>query len=134
MNVGAGSMSDEVRAARVLTAIQQQWLEHLKTWQAQEALSLREYATAHGLSVSGLYSAKRWFKVKGLWQGREVSGAGRKSAPKLVPVRVSPGSVAPRMSAPLRVLLPNGVVLEMPEHIEPERCQALVAALGAARP
>ena len=126
-------MSDGKSSSVQLTARQRQWLEHLKTWQEQEELSLKDYAVAHGLSVSGFYTAKRWFKRRGIWQGREVGGAQRRARPKLLPVRVTPPALAPAGSAMVRVHLANGLMLEVPEHTEPTRCQALATALGAAR-
>ena len=122
-------MSEDSAASSPLTPCQRQWLEHLETWQAQEELSLKEYARTRGLSVSALYTAKRWFKSRGIWRGRE-RGARKRSRPRLnvVPVRVSPVA-APIMSSSVRVHLPNGIVLEVPEHAEPARCRALIGAL-----
>ncbi len=121
-------MSEEGSPTRALTARQIQWLEHLKGWQEQ-GLSLKGYALAHGLSVSGLYTAKRWFKSRGIWQGREVSGPSRR-APKLIPVRVKPPM--PATSSMFRIHLPNGVVVEMSGDADLARCRALVSMLSAA--
>ena len=118
-------------STRALTARQRFWLEHLQAWQAQEELSLKAYAGAHELSVSALYTAKRWFKAHGLWQGREASVAPRPRA-TLVPVRVRAPAL-PQSAATLRVHLPNGIVVEVPEQAEPHRCQALIATLLGGR-
>ena len=87
------------------TPRQRFWLEHLEACEAQ-GTSLKAYALAHGLSASALYTAKSALK-------RRRSRVGRSdpvSMPKLVPVRVA------RPASMFRVLLPNGVVVEVPEH------------------
>ena len=103
-----------------LTASQRQWLDHLETWQEQD-VTLKAYALTHGLSVSGLYTAKRLFKRRGIWRGREGNRSSRSRA-ELVRVRVTPARATPTM---FRVHLPNGIVVEVPEDVEPARCRAL---------
>lgn len=113
-----------------LTTCQSKWLEHLEIWRGQE-MSLKEYAVTHGLSVSGLYTAKRWFKRRGIWPevGPKVS---RRTKATLVPVRVTQ-PVVQAVVASIRIRLPNGIVVEIGEHAEPVRCRELVSALlGAA--
>ena len=96
------------------TPRQRFWLEHLKACREQ-GLSLKAYARNHNLSVSALYTANSALKR------RATSIAPNTPAPKLVPVRLAP---APAM---VRVLLANGVVVELPESIDPERARALLA-------
>ena len=96
------------------TPRQRFWLEHLKACREQ-GLSLKAYARAHDLSVSALYTANSALKR------RATSISPTAPAPKLVPVRLASGS------SMVRVLLPNGVVLELPESIAPERARALLA-------
>ncbi len=100
------------------TARQRFWLEHLKACREQ-GLSLKAYARNHNLSVSALYTANSALKR------RATSIAPNTPAPKLVPVRLASGL------AMVRVLLPNGVVVELPESIDPERVQALLAGARA---
>ncbi len=97
------------------TPRQRFWLEHLEACREQ-GLSLKAYARAHNLSLTALYAAKASLKRRG------TSAEPSKPAPKLVPVRVAPGA------SMIRVLLPNGVVVELPESIDPKRCQALLAS------
>ena len=100
------------------TPRQRFWLEHLKACREQ-GLSLKGYAHAHELSVSALYAANSALKRRAL--STEPSAP----APKLVPVRLAPAA------AMVRVLLPNGVVVELPASIDPERSRALLAGARA---
>ena len=100
------------------TPRQRFWLEHLKACREQ-GLSRKAYARAHDLSVSALYTANSALKRQALSTERAAP------APKLVPVRLAP---APAM---VRVLLANGVVVELPESIDPERGRALLAGASA---
>ena len=118
-------MPERTSSTPALTSRQRHWLEHLKAWQEQER-SLKAYAVANKLSVSGLYSAKRYFKAHGIWQGREVSGP-RRCTPKLIRVQVTPSGVA--LSSVIRLHFPNGMVVEVPEHVEPLRLHTLMATL-----
>ena len=101
------------------TPRQRFWLEHLKTCREQ-GLSLKAYARAHDLSLTALYAAKASLKKR-----RDTSTEPSKVATKLVPIRVAP------TAAMVRVLLPNGVVVELPECIDPRRCPALLAGARA---
>ena len=94
---------------RARSARQQFWLDHLRAWQAQD-MSLRAYAAANGLSSSSLYRAHRRLKRRGLLS------ESTEAAPVFVPVRVAPPAPA------CRVLLPNGVVVEVPQHTERMMC------------
>ena len=88
---------------RARSARRQFWLDHLRAWQAQ-GTSLRAYAAANGLSSSSLYRARRRLERRGLLSGSEDT------APAFVPVRVTAPAPA------CRVLLPNGVVVEVSSH------------------
>ena len=126
-------MSSNDPKGRELTACQRRWLAHLQAWQAQGELGLKAYAQRHGLSVSALYTAKRFFKQHGIWQGREVSSTRRRQArAKLVPVRIEAPPLAMRASAMYRVHLPNGLVVEVPEHAEPASTHRLLSGLMGA--
>ena len=92
---------------------QQFWLDHLRAWQVQDT-SLRAYAAANGLSSSSLYRAHRRLKRRGLPSGSKLA------APVFVSVRVAPPAAA------CRVLLPNGVVVEIPEHTERAMCATVL--------
>ncbi len=100
------------------TPRQRFWLEHLNACREQ-GLSLKAYARTHNLSVSALYAANSALKQRG------TSTPPSAPAPKLVPVRLAPAA------SMVRVLLPNGVVVELPESIDPERGRALLAGVSA---
>ena len=108
----AGTYPDS-QIPRARSARQQFWLDHLRAWQTQDT-SLRAYAAANGLSSSSLYRAHRRLKRRGLLSGST------EAAPALVPVRVAPPAPA------CRVLLPNGVVVELPEHTERAMCATVL--------
>ena len=109
----AGTYPDS-QVPRPRSARQQFWLDHLRAWQAQ-GTSLRAYAAANGLSSSSLYRARRRLERRGL-----LSGALEDTAPAFVPVRVTAPAPA------CRVLLPNGVVVEVPEHTERAMCATVL--------
>ena len=111
-------MEKQTALGAARTPRQRFWLEHLKACREQ-GLSLKAYARAHDLSVAALYAAKAALKRRGTIT---ESGA---PAPKLVPVRVAPAA------AMVRVLLRNGVVVELPDSIDPKRGQALLAGASA---
>lgn len=117
-------MSEERSSAGALTRRQRFWLEHLEACREQR-MSLKAYAREHDLSVSALYAAKALLKRRGATGGADQT----RPAATLVPVRLSPTPAV----ALVRVLLPNGVVVEVPETIEPARCRALLASAGALR-
>ena len=71
------------------------------------------------LSVAALYAAKAALKRRGTITESSAP------APKLIPVRVATAA------SMVRVLLPNGVVVELPDSIDPKRCQALLAGASA---
>lgn len=106
-----------------LTSGQRAWLEHLNAWREQGG-SLKAYAAAHDLSISALYTARRLLVRGGAWPGRVAAAP----PPTFLAVRVRPSAT------PLRVVLPNGVVIELPEHGDVGQAAALIAALGQRRP
>ena len=101
------------RVPRARGARQQFWLDHLRAWQTQST-SLRAYAAANGLSSSSLYRARRRLERRGLLSGPEEATA------TFVPVRVTAAAPA------CRVLLPNVVVVEVPEHTDREMCATVL--------
>lgn len=110
-------MAETVSGGR--TPRQQFWLEHLRACREQ-GLSLKAYARAHDLSVSGLYSAKSALKRRGVLADNTLPVP----APKFVPVRI------PRSASAFRVLFPNGIVVEVPEHADGASCRELLACAG----
>ena len=115
----AGTYPDS-QVPRARSARQQFWLHHLRAWQAQ-GTSLRAYAAANGLSSSSLYRARRRLERRGLLSGPEDT------APAFVPVRVASSAPA------CRVLLPNGVVVEVPEHTERAMCATVLECASRLR-
>ena len=103
---------------RRLTPCQQGWLAHLEAWRVRGG-ALKAYAIEHGLSVSGLYTARRELTRRGAWPGE----APAQRAATLVPVRLRPSP------AVFRVLLPNGIAVEVPECAGPEATRALLACV-----
>ena len=108
----AGTYPDS-QVPRARSARQQFWLDHLRAWQAQ-GTSLRAYAAANGLSSSSLYRARRRLERRGLLS------ESNEAAPAFVPVRVAPCAPA------CRVVLPNGVVVEVPAHTERAMCATVL--------
>jgi len=115
----AGTYPDS-QVPRARSARQQFWLDHLRAWQAQ-GTSLRAYAAANGLSSSSLYRARRRLERRGLPSGSEEATA------TFVPVRV------PAAASACRVLLPNGVVVEVPEHTERALCATVLECASRLR-
>ena len=101
------------RSKARVTERQQFWLDHLRA-RREQGQTLRGYAKAHGLSVSGLYTAHSTLKSRG------VLSEPAPSAPTFVPVRITPGAAA------FRVHLPNGVVVEVPAHVEGTACATVL--------
>ncbi len=92
-----------------LTEKQRFWLEH---WQRCQATSgtIKAYAIAHGLSLPAMYFWRRELIARGLLGGESRRVRFRKLAilPEACPI-------------PLRILFPNGVVVEWagnPDHTE----------------
>ena len=128
-------MTEKVSAVdKPLTSRQQVWLEHLRACDARGCSSVA-YAREHGLSLPALYAARKDLTHRGVFRpGRSGRSAVSNTPVTLVPVQVhdaSPVSMSPpNAGCVLRVVLPNGVVIEVPEQTEPGRCQALVSALS----
>ena len=96
------------------------WLEHLEACRAQD-VSLKAYALAHDLSPGALYAAKSDLKRRGALPASTLPVP----APRLLPVNIARG-------APMfRVLLPNGVVVEVPERADGPCCRELLACASA---
>ena len=113
-------MTNESSPAETYTPRQRFWLEHLEACRAQGG-SLKAYALAHDLSPSALYAAKSDLKRRSALSASTLPVP----APKLLPVHISRG-------APMfRVLLPNGVVVEVPEHADGPCCRELLACASA---
>ena len=102
------------------TPRQQFWLEHLEACAAQGS-SLKAYALAHDLSPGALYAAKSDLKRRGALS----ASAPPMMAPKLLPVRIARGA------SMFRVLLPNGVVVEVPEYADGSCCRELLGCASA---
>ena len=111
-------------ATKPLTDRQQSWLKHINACRA-EGGSMRAYARAHGLSVAALYTAQHDLIRRGALKRSDASDR----AATFVPVRVHSPVSTPVPIPMMRIVLPNGVVIEVPEHAELARCQILVAAL-----
>jgi len=97
------------------TRRQQFWLEHLEACREQGS-SLKSYALAHGLSPGALYAAKSNLKRRGSWSASKLPVP----SPTLLPVHIARGT------AMFRVHLPNGVVVEVPEHADTQCCRELL--------
>ena len=113
-------MANESSSPESHTPRQRFWLEHLEACRAQGA-SLKAYALAHNLSPGALYAAKSDLKR------REALSASALPlpAPRLLPVHIARG-------APMfRVLLPNGIVVEVPEHADGPCCRELLGCASA---
>ena len=120
--------STELSPSKPLTARQREWLSHLESWREQGG-TLKAYAKEHALSVSGLYSARRQLERRGAWRSSAKTGSPRTDRPKLLPVRLTSMPPTPTM---FRVTLPNGVVVEVPEHADSMRLGTLLAGLTEA--
>ena len=93
------------RSKARLTERQQFWLDHLRVCREQ-GHTLRGYAKAHGLSVSGLYTAHSTLKSRGVLT-EPTPPAHPVPHPVLGKVRVravakAPGACAFRLAAPRR--------------------------------
>ena len=113
-------MSSHSSAAPACTARQRFWLEHLEACREQGS-SLKAYALTHGLSPRALYAAKSDLRRRGLLSTSTLPVP----APKLLPVHIA------RTASVFRVVLPNGVVVEVPEHADAQCCRELLGAASA---
>lgn len=103
-------------ASRGLTARQQHWLDHLRA-AAQQNRSIAEYARAQHLDPDAMHRWRAVLKKRGV----DVAG-GERSA--FVRASVVPAAE----SAPLRIVLRNGIVIEVPANAVP--LASLVSALS----
>ena len=109
-------MSSGSDAPRALTDTQRRYLTHIQA--ADEAgQTLKAYAAEHGLSVAALYSHKAVLRKRGHLGG---------DTPAFSRVQLMPAAGA----APLRVRLPNGVVVEAPGDMAPQQVAALCQDLS----
>ena len=107
-------MAQAISRSAGLRPCERLWLDHLRTVR-QQGQTLKAYAHTHGLSVSALYTARSTLKRRGVL----IEPAA--SAPTLVPVRIPPPA-----GAAFRVHLPNGVVVEIPAHVDDARVGAVL--------
>lgn len=93
--------------SRPLTLLQQQWLAHLQQAEAQKQ-SVAEYARENGLDADAMHRWRSQLKQRGVVVGATSSAAFVRAEVK----SFSPASIS--ASAPtLRIVLPNGIVLEV---------------------
>ena len=90
------------------------WLTHLERWR-EHGGTLKAYAEANGLSVSGLYEARR----------RRTKAAPAERA-TLLPVQLS----APPRAELIRIALPNGVLIEVPSGLDGDAWAPLLRLCG----
>jgi len=113
-------MDNQSSPPEARTPRQRFWREHLEACRVQGG-SLKAYALAHDLSPGALYAAKSDLKRRGALPASTLPV----SMPKLLPVHIA-------RSAPMfRVLLPNGVVVEVPQHADGPCCRELLACASA---
>ncbi len=113
-------MDNQSSPSEAHTPRQRFWREHLEACRAQGG-SLKAYALAHDLSPGALYAAKSDLKRRGALSASTLPVP----APRLLPVHIA-------RSAPMfRVLLPNGVVVEVPQHADGPCCRELLACASA---
>jgi hypothetical protein len=90
------------------------WLKHLELWRERGG-TLKAYAEANGLSVRGLYDARR--------SRSQVTPPVRAT---LLPVQLSAG----RGSEVIRIALPNGVLIEVPAGLSASEWTPLLGLCG----
>lgn len=90
------------------------WLKHLELWRERGG-TLKAYAEANGLSVTGLYGARR-SRAKATPPARAT----------LLPVRVTGG----RCTEVIRIALPNGVLIEVPAGLNASEWAPLLRLCG----
>ena len=113
-------MDNQSSPPEARTPRQRFWREHLEACRVQGG-SLKAYALAHDLSPAALYAAKSNLKRRGALPASTLPVP----VPKLLPVNIV-------RSAPMfRVLLPNGVVVEVPQYVDGPCCRELLACASA---
>lgn len=113
-------MDNQSSSSQACTPRQRFWLEHLEACREQGG-SLKAYALAHGLSPGALYAAKSDLRRRGLLPGSTLPVP----VAKLLPVHIA------RTAPMFRVVLPNGVVVEVPEHADAQYCRELLGSASA---
>ena len=103
---------------RTKRAREQFWLDHPRALHEQDQ-PLSAYAEAHGLSPGSLYRARARLR------GRRLVSAPELTAPAFVPACIAPPGTG------CRVHLPNGVVVEVPEHTERAMCATVLECASA---
>ncbi|MAI47279.1 MAG: hypothetical protein CMB79_15775 [Filomicrobium sp.] len=103
-----------------LTSTQQFWLGHVEACEA-EGVSMKTYAERHGLNLQSFYCWKGQLKKRGLLSSPLSSTEDNAMLP--VAFVASPGS---RPSA--RILLANGITIEVPPGVSPEMLVRLIGA------
>jgi hypothetical protein len=107
-------------------------LAHIRSCE-KSGESLKAYAERHGLSVHGLYQAKKLARQEGLLPPHRGSGLPRKSRKKNpAPVRFAEAVVGARDLGAVpswRLRLPTGVVIESHTALEPDQLLHLIRAL-----
>jgi len=90
------------------------WLKHLELW-GERGGTLKAYAEANGLSVTGLYRARR-SRAKATPPARAT----------LLPVQLTAG----RRAEVIRIALPNGVLVEVPAGLNASEWAPLLRLCG----
>ena len=103
---------------RTKSAREQFWLDHPRALHEQDQ-PLSAYAEAHGLSPGSLYRARARLR------GRRLVSAPELTAPAFVPACIAPPGTG------CRVHLPNGVVVEVPEHTKRAMCATVLECASA---
>ena len=105
-------------ASPSLTERQQFWLEHLQACEAEGKATI-EYAREHGLSTSGMYSARQDLVHKGV-----LPPSGK---PRFVRARVA----APEPETQWQVQLPNGAAVSFRGAVQHDTLTAVLKAAAA---
>ena len=91
-------------------------LKHLELWRERGG-TLKAYAEANGLSVTGLYNARR---------SRAKATAPAPARATLLPVQLT----AARRTEVIRIALPNGVLVEVPAGLNASEWAPLLRLCG----
>jgi transposase-like protein len=100
------------------TDLQRFWLAHARAAVAS-GLTVKEYAAREGLERKKLYEWRRKFKQRGLL-------AQRATETRFAAVQV----LATAPSAPVRIVFPNGLALELAAQIPEATLRQVLACLG----
>ncbi len=99
------------------------WLSHLAKWHTQGG-TMKAYAQANDLPVGTFYAAKSAYardsnKTKSLRLAPTPH-------PQFLPVQLAPSELC----EPIRISFPNGIRMEVPGRLEPQRLRTLLEVLG----